>query len=239
MSAKEYKLPIAEHFHSIQGEGFYTGTPMHFIRLAGCPVGKKATDKFIAIREENDAPYSIPPGQSCCETYDNRLFTCDTDFRVKEWMSAEELIDNTYEKHICLTGGEPLVHQGMLEVTGLIKLSRQKKIDIHIETSGTILVDWAIFSSMHTWLTVSPKAGWLPHMIYSASEIKLLVDKQFKMSAVEPILREAGSDPIIYLSPINDGNTINQENLQACLALLAVNPTWKLSCQWHKFLNLR
>ena len=32
--------PVAEVFHSIKGEGFWTGVPMKFIRLAGCTVGK-------------------------------------------------------------------------------------------------------------------------------------------------------------------------------------------------------
>src|ERR1700741_2269414 len=33
------RLPVMEHFYSIQGEGFYQGTAAYFIRLAGCDVG--------------------------------------------------------------------------------------------------------------------------------------------------------------------------------------------------------
>ncbi len=33
------RLPIMEHFYTIQGEGFYTGHAAYFIRLAGCDVG--------------------------------------------------------------------------------------------------------------------------------------------------------------------------------------------------------
>jgi len=32
-------LPLMEEFYSIQGEGYYQGTPAYFIRLAGCDVG--------------------------------------------------------------------------------------------------------------------------------------------------------------------------------------------------------
>lgn len=32
-------LPLMEAFHSIQGEGFYTGTPAYFLRIGGCDVG--------------------------------------------------------------------------------------------------------------------------------------------------------------------------------------------------------
>lgn len=33
------KLPVMEHFYTIQGEGHYTGHAAYFVRLAGCDVG--------------------------------------------------------------------------------------------------------------------------------------------------------------------------------------------------------
>ena len=32
-------VPVMESFHTIQGEGFYTGSSAYFIRLGGCDVG--------------------------------------------------------------------------------------------------------------------------------------------------------------------------------------------------------
>ncbi len=32
-------LPVMEQFYTIQGEGFFTGTPAYFIRVGGCDVG--------------------------------------------------------------------------------------------------------------------------------------------------------------------------------------------------------
>ena len=32
-------LPVMESFYTIQGEGFHSGNPAHFIRTAGCDVG--------------------------------------------------------------------------------------------------------------------------------------------------------------------------------------------------------
>src|ERR1039457_5610084 len=33
------KLPVMEHFYTIQGEGFYQGRAAYFVRLGGCDVG--------------------------------------------------------------------------------------------------------------------------------------------------------------------------------------------------------
>ncbi|MDL1913975.1 MAG: 7-carboxy-7-deazaguanine synthase QueE [Bergeyella sp.] len=33
------KLPVMEHFYTIQGEGFHSGKAAYFIRIAGCDVG--------------------------------------------------------------------------------------------------------------------------------------------------------------------------------------------------------
>ena len=40
--------PIVETFHSVQGEGFWTGTNAFFIRLAGCDVGCPWCDTKIS-----------------------------------------------------------------------------------------------------------------------------------------------------------------------------------------------
>src|SRR5712664_1804313 len=109
-------VPLAEHFHSIQGEGEWVGTPMHFIRLAGCSVGARATAEFYNHGfPQTPQPAELPILQdgsraSMCRTYDNRFFTCDTNFHLTEKVPLQNLLDETYEKHICLTGGEPLNH---------------------------------------------------------------------------------------------------------------------------------
>ena len=39
MEINSQNLPVMETFYSIQGEGFHSGKPAYFIRLAGCDVG--------------------------------------------------------------------------------------------------------------------------------------------------------------------------------------------------------
>ncbi|HRN37776.1 MAG TPA: 7-carboxy-7-deazaguanine synthase QueE, partial [Flavobacteriales bacterium] len=39
MPSPGLELPVMEAFHTLQGEGAYTGQAAYFIRLAGCDVG--------------------------------------------------------------------------------------------------------------------------------------------------------------------------------------------------------
>jgi len=243
-TSRDRGLPIAETFHSLQGEGTYVGTPMHFIRLAGCPVGSKATQELVT-RIGN--PLLIPSMESnpnmrasYCKTWDGRNFVCDTDFSCHTYKTVDELIGETWEKHICLTGGEPLIHQQSLISLGFFQQAFQKGIQIHIETSGTILLDPKLYNNSRLWLTVAPKWECQPQMLEYADEIKLLIDEGW-----DELKWEQLSGPVVtytenvFVSPINEEKTINQENVGLALAVLRSHPTWRLSCQWHKLLNLR
>lgn len=72
------KLPVMEHFYTIQGEGFNSGTPCYFIRLAGCDVGcvwcdvKESwhadahpylpIDEIVDLVKKSGAPYAVITG---------------------------------------------------------------------------------------------------------------------------------------------------------------------------------
>jgi len=234
--SRDRGLPIAETFHSLQGEGTYVGTPMHFIRLAGCPVGKKASFDFGGMQHDG---YHLPilsngVMQSMCQTWDGRFFPCDTDFSCHTYKTVDELIGETWEKHICLTGGEPLIHQQSLISSGFFQQVFAKHIQIHIETSGTVLLHQALQHDKRVWVTISPKWNCLALMYSFADEVKFLVDENWDESKLE-----FSTSAQIYVSPINGEKTVNQENVQRCLKLLEHHPAWRLSCQWHKFLGLR
>src|SRR5512146_688808 len=84
--------PVAEIFHSIQGEGVFTGTPMLFVRLAGCNVGVASSQGSV------------------CRTFTGAEFPCDTDYKMTKRASEQEIIQECHEEHICITGGEPFIH---------------------------------------------------------------------------------------------------------------------------------
>jgi 7-carboxy-7-deazaguanine synthase len=230
------RLPVAEIFHSVQGEGQYAGTPMLFIRLAGCSVGKPQAglpylDQDDAHRLSELKVLKAGAKAWLCHTYDGRPFWCDTDFNKKLDATPEWLLSDCWEKHICLTGGEPLMHIDKLQ--GLVELAHSQGKMIHIETSGTI--DW-IPPFDQFWLTIAPKVGYVVGMIERADEIKLLVDKDFKSSLIPLCIQKHKN---VYLQPVNFELEVDRENLELCLGMFKLFPGWKLSVQLHKFLNVR
>lgn len=109
-----------EIFYSIQGEGFYSGTPAIFIRLGGCDVGCVWCDVKESWNEEDHPFFSVP------EIIDQiKDYPCQT---------------------LIITGGEPL----MYDLTGLTTTLKEKGYQLNIETSGSYPVtgvwDWVCFS---------------------------------------------------------------------------------------------
>lgn len=80
----DYKYPIVEMFHSIQGEGFWSGENSFFIRLAGCNV-------FCPWCDQK-------------ETWSMKKYPLFTLENIKNELT------NINTKHIIITGGEPLLH---------------------------------------------------------------------------------------------------------------------------------
>jgi organic radical activating enzyme len=112
--------PVVETFHSVQGEGFWTGTSAFFIRLGGCDVYCPWCDQKETW---NAARYPHHP--------------------------AGELAEIAREANpaiVIITGGEPLLH----DLNPLTRELRQKGLKVHLETSGappfTGAFDWVTFS---------------------------------------------------------------------------------------------
>ncbi len=232
-SAVGKRYPIAELFDSIQGEGLFAGTPMFFVRLAGCSVGKN----IHTIRHFQEVP-AMPIYAELCRSWDGREFICDTDFRVKQRLTANEILKEIPGgRHVCLTGGEPLIH----DLEELVEMLWNEGHEIHLETSGTIdLPEWTYHND--AWIAVSPKFGAKDTVLADSNEIKLLVDKGFSLYYADQVVRWArskGTDPYIWLQPINAESTLDMENALRCLELLKARPDWRLSIQLHKILGVR
>lgn len=246
------KYPIAEIFTSPQGEGVYAGVLMTFVRTAGCTVGKRFPKERYNelphckyecggdpdIGHHKDCAYlksvnaKLPIYTEMCTTYDNRTFECDTNYRKKELLTADEIVARIPGgvSHVCISGGEPLMH----DLRELLKALEHNNIMVHIETSGTVHPEW-LGPYFAAWICVSPKLGVLQSMLERADEVKFLVDQDFDARKLPEIPR----DTHVYIQPINYENTLNKDNVQRVLDLQQAHPSWRISIQLHKVLGVR
>ncbi len=105
-------MKVVEIFDSIEGEGKRVGQTATFIRFAGCNLRCSYCDTTYALfGEAEDCVY--------------------TD------MSIDEIIEkvNTNYKRVTLTGGEPLMQEG---IDILIQKLCDMGVEVNIETNGTI-----------------------------------------------------------------------------------------------------
>lgn len=102
---------VVEHFISINGEGRRAGQLAVFIRFAGCNLNCEYCDTKWA----NEAGVS-------CELY------------TKE--EIYEMIKETGVRNVTLTGGEPLLQNGMKELLALLR--RDEGLRVEIETNGSV-----------------------------------------------------------------------------------------------------
>lgn len=225
---KEY--PISEIFTSPQGEGVYTGQMTTFIRLAGCTVGKPFPREQYHIPEGR--PGYLPIYTEKCTTWDGREFPCDTDYRTKFRLPASDIAKRVQVRNVCITGGEPLMH----DLDELMFCLRT--FSVHIETSGTVAIESSISNSglrAMPWVTVSPKKGLLPNMVKRADEIKILVDEHFKW---DDLPEDVQNHDNLFLQPINFEHTIRSENVRLVMDLQKAHPNVRISLQLHKVLEM-
>ena len=221
------EYPVSEVFTSPQGEGVYTGTMMTFVRLAGCTVGKRYPQEHY---QANGGLLPIYTDQ--CTLYDGRTFPCDTDFRKKQMMTVSQICKQipTGVKNVCITGGEPAMHK----LDPLFQALQESGYWIHIETSGTIMLNPTSRVDERLWVTVSPKDKFLDAMIQRANELKLLVDQDFDYEKLPKVIKQ---HPRKYIQPINSEHCVDPENVKRCVDLQRRYPQLRLSLQLHKVLS--
>lgn len=115
-----FTYPIVETFHSVQGEGYWTGVNAFFIRLGGCDVHCPWCDTKHSWNRDRHPQKS----------------TLDL---VSAAKAANPAI-------VIVTGGEPLMHNLFPLTTAL----KDAGMQVHLETSGAHPLsgdfDWVTFS---------------------------------------------------------------------------------------------
>jgi 7-carboxy-7-deazaguanine synthase len=238
---EESGYPVAEYFVSIQGEGIWTGTRMAFIRLAGCNVGRYHSSRNPSVEALR---VLSPEKHSVCCAYGGQDFLCDTDYRVVERPNFLELYKRVRDsgvKHICLTGGEPFMHQF---TRGLIERFSSFGYKVHIETSGTKpIFQFSKFAPPDKWVTCSPKQGFLLDNILEINEFKFVVAAGDNLVAIEGLVKAGNIEGLgipIFVQPVNGVDTVNKDNVRYVTeVVLAKHPHWRLSTQLHKLLGMQ
>lgn len=226
-------LQIYSIFHTIQGEGPFTGHRAVFIRLAGCNLQCPLCDTDYTI--PNDAGLITP--QEALEDVLGLINEADL-----EWENAMPP-DEKYL--VVITGGEPYRQN----LKPLIELLIVNRMFVQIETNGTLYQDLP-YTDMA--VVCSPKTGSInkqlaPHISalkYVVTAGKVLDFDGLPLSALDHPCGDILARPperfqgIIYLQPADEKDEEkNQANLQ-----VAVNSVLKfgyvLQLQTHKIIGL-
>lgn len=117
---KKIEIPLMEEFYTIQGEGFFTGRPAYFIRLAGCDVGCTWCDVKESWNPE-----------------------------IHPLVKIEDIVKNVEKSgadFVVITGGEPTIY----DLEPITQALHEIEVQIAIETSGaypiTGEIDWICLS---------------------------------------------------------------------------------------------
>ena len=208
-------IRIAEAFLSVQGEGFWTGTPCYFIRTQGCDVNCSFCDSK--------------------ETWDLNGGTL---------MTFQEILEQIPEgiRHVVLTGGEPTLHSNLPD---MVKTLSRNGYQVHIETSGTHydILEKLLYVEYTQWITISPKQVMPTSEVLSlADEIKWVIQTEQDLWAVDEIWKELerlpySTMPIFYLQPVS----CEKEATDLCIQHVLANADrdYRLSIQVHKYIEVR
>ena len=205
-------MKVVEIFNSIEGEGKRAGLPATFIRLFGCNLRCSYCDSMYALQGEDYVE-----------------------------MSIEEILKKVDEigcPNITLTGGEPLIHKGVIDL--LIRLD-EKKYWVNVETNGSVPIEYRNMANK-TFYTVdykTPSSG-MEHMMNKETfrnmttrdVLKFVVGTEEDLQKALEIGRKYPW-PYIYLSPVF--GSIEPKRL---VEFILENGLWdwKVQLQMHKLI---
>jgi 7-carboxy-7-deazaguanine synthase len=194
---------ISEIFYSIQGEGILAGVPSVFLRTTGCNL---------------------------------RCTWCDTPYT--SWnpegrdYSLEEIVNEARgfgAKHTVVTGGEPMIADGIVELTHRLK---ESGLHITIETAGTVhkdvLCDLMSISPKLTnstpherdggkWAAQHNRLRYQPEVLKKLTrqfeyQLKFVVTSPRDLAEIESILQEIHADRarVVLMAEGTDAATIRE-----------------------------
>lgn len=183
MEDRTYK--VNEIFCSIDGEGVRTGLSTVFIRLYGCNLK--------------------------CSYCDTRYSCENNEYKEMTLLDILEKVLSYGVPRVTLTGGEPLIHEGVRDLINSLVLN---DIEVNIETNGAVNLDkfWEFRYTDRVIITMDYKcasSGMEDRMILSNLQllqpkdvIKFVVSSYNELEKMEYILEESGCKARPYVSPV-------------------------------------
>jgi len=262
------KIKIAELFYSLQGEGQYIGTPSVFLRVFGCnftcsgfsmPRGEVSSEREKINPKDYTSYDDLPLVHTGCDSY------ASWDVRFKHLspvLTVGAIVDRIQQllpggkfgndKHLILTGGEPLLgwQRSYIELFEEIRSRKMNLTHITFETNGTqqLQEDLKVYLRDNFDVTFSvssklPSSGekWeeaiLPDVIAGYMDVGDLVyfkwvvsnqdDYDDVLRAVDAYSRILDIDEVpVYLMPAG-GTTMHYDNNEKWVAELAMKNGWR------------
>lgn len=204
LNVKRYHdpLPVMETFHTIQGEGVFTGHAAWFIRLAGCDVGCVWCD----VKDSWDV---------------SRHPLREVDVLVSEARSSGAPL-------AVVTGGEPAMHDLVILTDAL----RQAGMRTHIETSGAYEI-----TGRWDWVCLSPKKFKTPvdSAFRQADELKVIVYNRSDLTWGLELAKRVKPGCRLLVQPEWSRAS---EMMPLVVDHVKSNPTWQISLQSHKYMQI-
>ncbi|MCX8481013.1 MAG: 7-carboxy-7-deazaguanine synthase QueE [Sediminibacterium sp.] len=137
-------------------------------------------------------------------------------------------IKKTNTQNIVITGGEPLMHN-LNDLCGQLK---QQKLNLFLETSGAYPM-----SGNWDWICISPKKFKPPleeNLIF-ANELKVIVYNKDDLKWATNYAQKVNTNCKLFLQP----EWSKKEAVSPFIIdFIKDNPTWMLSVQIHKYLQI-
>lgn len=238
---------VKEVFRTVQGEGYFAGTPAVFVRLAGCNMWSGYEKD-----RERDAKRNTPGDDAWgCPMW------CDTDFKKEgaDTLTARGIAGRIEEacEHgpipplIVCTGGEPLLQMDDAFCSTL-RDKIDRRLTITVETNGTVKLRDAFgtpskdASESPDWVCCSPKLPDKDLVIETCDEVKLIVPdfRPGNYTALAHRCRRRmtprGPKKHLYVQP-EDGPRFD-EACEIAKTVATRDNRWRISTQSHKTIQI-